>query len=273
MRVREGDVEGRGLRDVQVTRYVMPFREGGSVPALVEGDDLGMYVMKLRGAAQGGKALVAELLGGELARAMGLDVPELVRLELDGVLAEAEPDPELAVPLEASAGENLGLDYLPGSITFDPLASPSPDASTASRAVMLDAFVMNVDRTARNPNLLTWHRRLWLIDHGAALYVQHGWTPDTVLESAVDPFAEIRGHVLLPWATELGAAAAHLAAAITPELVDRLVALVPDAWLDGGLRSAWDDPAAHRGAYATFLRARLEALPLIHAEAERARGV
>lgn len=261
------------LRAVSASRYVMPFREGGSVPALVEGDDLGMYVMKLRAAAQGGRALVAELLGGEIARAVGLAVPELVMVELGREIAEAEPDPELAEPLEKSIGTNLGLDYLPGSLTFDAVAGPKPDPAFASHAVMVDAFLMNVDRTARNPNLLAWHKRLWLIDHGAALYVHHGWSPETVLESAADPFAEVRAHVLLRWASELEAAATALTSAVTPELVDRLVALVPDAWLDEGPYGLFESPAAHRAAYGAFLRARLAAVPAILEEAKRARGV
>ncbi len=259
------------LRTVQAVRYVMPFRQGGSVPALVEGDDLGMYVMKLRGAAQGGKALVAELVGGELARAIGLHVPELVLVDLDAAIAQAEPDPELAMPLEASAGTNLGLDYLPGSLTFDPVAGPKPDATTASRLVVLDAFLMNVDRTARNPNLLSWHQKLWLIDHGAALYLHHGWTPETVLVGSDDPFADVRAHVLLRSATEIPAAAAHLEATLTADVLHDVCALVPDAWCDP--REGWSDPTSFRAAYLSFLRARLAALPRIVEEAERARAV
>lgn len=259
------------LRRVQATRYVMPFRQGGSVPALVEGDDLGMYVMKLRGAAQGGKTLIAELIGGEVARAAGLAVPELVFVELDAEIASAEPDPELAMPLEASVGTNLGLDYLPGSITFDPVAGPKPDATTASRIVLVDALLLNVDRVVRNPNLLSWHRRLWLIDHGASLYVHHGWTPETVLEGADDPFAEVKSHVLLRWASELDAAATHLASVVTPERIALLAAAIPDAWLDA--REGFADPAAHREAYASLLRARVAALPRILEEAKRARGL
>lgn len=252
-------------------RYVMPFRQGGSVPVLVEGDDLGMYVMKLRGAAQGPKALVSELLGGEVARACGLLVPELVLVDLDVSMASAEPDPELAMPLEASAGLNLALDYLPGSVTFDAVAGPPPDAATASRTVLADALLLNVDRVARNANLLSWHRRLWLIDHGACLYVHHGWTPETVLSGSDDPFVEVRDHVLLRWATALDEAAAHVAASLTDDVVSRICALVPDAWLDG--REGFADGDAHRAAYASFLRARIAALPRITEEAKRARGV
>ena len=185
------------LRVVQAARYVLPFREGGSVPALVEADDLGMYVVKLRGAGQGPKALIAELIAGELARAAGLSVPEIVLVDLARPIAASEPDPEIAEPLERSVGINLGLDYLPGSITFDPVADRRPDAGVASRVVLFDAFVANVDRTPRNPNLLTWHGGLWLIDHGASLYFHHGWGPGDPLEGSRDPFVEIRDHVLL----------------------------------------------------------------------------
>jgi hypothetical protein len=238
------------------------------VPALVEADDFGMYVVKLRGAAQGGKALVAELVAGEIARALELAVPELVLIELAASLASAEPDPELAEPLEASAGTNLGLDYLPGSITFDPVAGAAPDALTASRVVLFDAFVLNVDRSASNPNLLEWHNRLWLIDHGAALYVHHGWAQTanleaTLREDARDPFAQISTHVLLPWATHLGEAASHLRDTLRRNRLDDICAAIPSAWLD----------TLDRAAYADFLSARLEALPLIVAEAERARSV
>jgi len=256
---------------VQATRYVMPLRQGGSVPALVEGDDLGLYVMKLRGAAQGTKALVAELIGGEVARLAGLDVPELVFVELDAAIAAAEPDPELAAPLEASAGTNLGLDYLPASITFDPVAGPRPDAETASLVVLVDALLLNVDRTVRNPNLLTWHGRLWLIDHGASLYLHHGWTPATVLDGSDDPFAVVREHVLLRDASALPAAAERLRVALTPPALDAVCALVPGAWHDP--REGFADVGALRAAYGAFLRARVASLPALLEEAVRARGV
>ena len=258
------------LRSVHAVRYVLPFREGGSVPALVEADDLGLYVVKLRGAAQGPKALVAELVAGELARAAGLAVPEIVLVELDRELAASEPDPEICVPLEASAGLNLGLDYLPGSITFDPAVKPPPDAATASRGVLFDAFVTNVDRTPRNPNILYWHARLWLIDHGASLYFHHGWGPADPLEGSRDPFALVRHHVLLPWAAALGEAAAHLRATLTDEAIERVVRHIPASWLDGD--HGFPDEAAHRAAYVAWLRARAQALPIFLEEAERARA-
>ncbi len=161
------------LRTVHVTRYVTPLREGGSLPAIIEADDDGLYVLKFRGAGQGPRALVAELVSGELARALGLPVPELVFVDLDADLARTEPDPEIQELIRASAGLNLALDYLPGSVGFDPVAD-RVDATLASEVVWFDAFTSNVDRTARNTNLLMWHRRLWLIDHGASLYFHHG---------------------------------------------------------------------------------------------------
>jgi hypothetical protein len=258
------------MRTVRAVRYVLPLREGGSVPALVEADDLGLYVVKLRGAGQGPKALVAELITGELARAVGLPVPELVLVDLDAKLASAEPDPELALPLEASAGFNVGLDYLPGSLGFDLIASPRPDPVTASRIVLMDAFAMNVDRTPRNPNLLVWHRRLWLIDHGASLYFHHGWGPSHPFDACADPFTEVSEHVLLGIATALKEAATHLGTVLTGDLFERVVANVPDTWLDAD--RSWPDARAHRGAYAAWLRKRTAALPALLDEAQRARG-
>ena len=258
------------MRTVRAARYVMPFRQGGSVPALVEADDLGLYVVKLRGAGQGAKVLVAELVTGELARAAGLDVPEIVLVELDRELAASEPDPELCMPLEASAGLNLGLDYLPGSITYDPVVGPPPDPQVASRIVLLDAFVANVDRTPRNANLLSWHDRVWLIDHGASLYVHHGWTPDEPLEGVEDPFPEVRDHVLLREASALRDAGAHLAATIGPALIDRVVAQVPPSWLEHDRTFA--DVEAQRAAYRGWLTARIATLPRLVEEAERARA-
>jgi hypothetical protein len=243
----------------------MPFREGGSVPALVEADDLGLYVVKLRGAGQGARALVAELIAGELARALGLPVPEIVIATLDHELAASEPDPELCLPLEASVGFNLGLDYLPGSIAFDPVAGPHPDPVTASRIVLFDAFVANVDRTARNTNLLFWHGRLWLIDHGAALYFHHGWGPAA-------PLDEVQQHVLLPWASALHSAARHTASTLTADVFESVIAQIPAAWL-GGAHSTFPSADAERIAYVTWLEARLAALPVILQEAERARAL
>src|ERR1700704_1292434 len=192
------------LRTVRVTRYVTPLREGGSLPAIVEADDDGMYVLKFRGAGQGPRALVAELVSGEIARALGLAVPELVFAELDADLARTEPDPEIFALIKASAGLNLALDYLPGSVMFDPVVQKL-DADLSSRIVWVDAYVSNVDRSARNTNMLIWHRQLWLIDHGATLYFHHspGWEADRA--RARDPFPLIRNHVLLEPAAMLAA--------------------------------------------------------------------
>ena len=188
------------LRTVTATRYVMPLREGGSLPAIIEADDAGMYVLKFRGAGQGPKALIAELVVGEPARISGISVPEIVLVELDANLARTEPDGEIQQLIRESAGLNLALDYLPGSVTFDPVAD-KPDAAVASAIVWLDSYVNNVDRTPRNANMLMWHRKLWVIDHGAALYFHHGWGAHTA--RSADAFPAIKDHVLLKFATEL----------------------------------------------------------------------
>jgi hypothetical protein len=234
------------LRSVAATRYVTPLREGGSLPALVEADDDGLYVLKFRGAGQGRKALVAEVVAGELARALGFAVPELVTAELDPALGRAEPDPEIQDLLTASAGTNLGVDFLPSALPFSPAAEPEVDADLAADVVWLDALVTNVDRTAQNPNLLWWHGRLWLIDHGAALYFHHADQDD--LRHARMPFAALAQHVLLPYASPLDAAHERLAPHVTEELLDEVVAAVPDEWLDG------DD----RRRYVDYLLVRLE---------------
>jgi hypothetical protein len=235
------------VRTVHVTRYVTPLREGGSLPAIVEADDSGTYVLKFRGAGQGPKALVAELIGGELARALGLPMPELVLAELDAVLARSEPDPEIQALLKASAGLNLALDYLPGAIGFDPALGPPP-AELASQIVWLDALITNVDRTLRNPNLLVWHKQLYLIDHGAALYFHHD--PSDWRARSKKPFPAIADHVLLPFASALAAADAALAPRLTPEVLRAVVAEVPDAWLEG-------DADAARAVYVGYLSERL----------------
>lgn len=252
-------------RTVQARRYVTPFREGGSLPGLVEADDEGLYVVKFRGSAQGPRVLVAEWIAGELARAAGLKVPELVFLEFDPALGRNEPDPELRDLLKASGGLNLGLDYLPGSVTFDPLASGAPDAHYASRAVLFDAFVTNVDRTPRNPNLLRWHRDVWLIDHGAALYFHHAFRPEAPLQGSDSPFPMTAQHVLLPFASELPRAAEGLEAALTPSRIEEVVALLPASFFP-------PEATPGKAAYVAWLRARREALPAILQEAERARA-
>lgn len=241
------------LRQLAVTRYVTPLREGGSMPAVVEGDDEGLYVLKFRAAGQGAKALVAELISGGIARALGLPVPEIVLMKLDGGLARTEPDPEIQHLIQHSDGINLALDYLPGAINFDPVAD-QPDPDLASRIVWFDAYVSNVDRTARNTNLLVWHRRFYLIDHGASLYFHHGW--DGSNDSAGSSFPMIRDHVLLPWAGTIADADAELAARLTPDLIAAIVAQVPDSWLQGP--DAFADPAGQRAAYVDYLMRRLE---------------
>jgi hypothetical protein len=237
------------LRTVSATRYVTPLREGGSLPAIVEADDDGLYVLKFRGAGQGAKALVAELVAGELARAAGLAVPEIVLIELDGELARAEPDPEIQELIKASVGLNLALDYLPGSVTFDPVAD-RVDARLASSIVWLDAFVTNIDRSPRNTNMLLWHRKLWLIDHGAALYFHHG--ADDFGARSRDPFPQVKDHVLLAQASALAEVDAELAPRLTPAVLREVLERVPGAWLG-------DEPDARRAAYTRYLAARLEA--------------
>jgi hypothetical protein len=255
------------LRTVTATRYVTPLREGGSLPALVEADDDGLYVVKLLGAGHGRKALVAELLAGELARHLGLPVPDQVLVELDGALAKAEPNREIQDLLERSAGTNIGIDFLPGALAFSPAVGPAPDADLAAAVVWFDAYVTNVDRTPRNPNLIVWHRRLHLIDHGSALYVHHSWRDPA--EHARRPFDAIRDHVLLPFASSITAADARLAPMIGPAVLGTLTAAIPDDWLPA--EAGLPDPDAHRRAYVDYLVARLEAPRAFVEEAERAR--
>jgi hypothetical protein len=254
------------MRTIAATRYVTPLREGGSLPAIIEGDDSGLYVLKFRGAGQGPKALIAELVAGELARAVGLPVPEIVFVDLDPDLARTEPDPEIQHLIRASDGINLALDYLPGSITFDPVVD-RPDAALASAIVWFDAFVSNVDRTPRNTNLLMWHHRLWLIDHGAALYFHHAW--DGYLARASNPFTRIRDHVLLPYATQLSETDERLGTLLSRDTIEHIVASIPDAWLGGDVPFA--SAAEHRDAYVQYLCRRLEAPRAFAQEAIRAR--
>jgi hypothetical protein len=237
------------------------------LPAIVEADDDGMYVLKFRGAGQGPKALIAELVAGEIGRALGLPVPELVFVELDPVLSNAEPDPEIQELLKASAGLNLALDYLPGSLAFAPAASPMPEADLAARVIWFDAYVTNVDRTPRNPNLLIWHRKLWLIDHGAALYFHHTWNdPETRSRTA---FPQIADHILLPFARPITEVDTEQRARLTRGALAAIVDVIPEAWLADG--SPFDDAAAHRAAYLEYLTRRLAAADVFVEEAERAR--
>jgi hypothetical protein len=259
------------IRTINVTRYVTPLREGGSLPAIVEADDDGLYVLKFRGAGQGPKALIAELVAGEIARALGLQVPEIVLVNLDAALSRTEPDPEIQELLAASAGLNLALDYLPGSITFDPLVATNNGepigAMLASRIVCFDSFVTNVDRTPRNANLLVWHKNIWLIDHGASLYFQHSWTGWE--EKSRSPFPQIKDHVLLGFAAHLDEAEAELHARLEAEILHSILALIPDEWLLSETRIASADEG--RSVYGAFLTERLQASSIFTQEAIHAR--
>ncbi|GAA4084347.1 HipA family kinase [Mucilaginibacter panaciglaebae] len=252
------------LRTVNVTRYVTPLREGGSLPAIAEADDDFLYVLKFRGAGQGVKALIAELIGGELARAMGLKVPELVFANLDEAFGRTEPDEEIQDLLKASVGLNLALHYLSGAITFDPAVTTIND-TLASQIVWLDCLLTNVDRTPRNTNMLMWHSELWLIDHGAALYFHHSW--DNWKEQAVRPFVQVKDHVLLMSATELDAVDAKFKAIINEKLIRDIAALIPDEWLDEDAATA----AGRREVYIQFLLLRLASSENFINEAKNAR--
>jgi hypothetical protein len=248
------------LSRIEATRYVTPLREGGSLPALVEASDDGLYVLKFRGAGQGRRALVAEVVAGELARALGFAVPELALVELDPVLGRAEPDAEIQDLLTASAGLNLGVDFLPGALPFGPAAGPPPDAELAADIVWLDALVTNVDRTPRNTNMLLWHGRVWLIDHGAALYFHHAEANPDGHERT--PFPAIAEHVLLPFAGSVEDADRRLAPRVTRDLLEQVAAAVPKEWLNG------DDPQV----YVDYLLGRLAEPRAFVDEAERARA-
>lgn len=247
------------LRTVCATRYVTPLREGGSLPAIVEADDLGLYVCKFRGAGQGPLALVAEVVAGEIGRALGLKVPELVLVELEEAIGRNEPDPEIHDLLLASTGINLGLDYLPGSVMFDVAAGDAAASDLASEAVWFDAFVTNVDRTARNPNLLLWHKILYFIDHGAALYFHHNW--ENRNGTARSRFPAIRDHVLLRFANRIAEAGERLRPLLTAPVLAGIVAQVPEAWL----------PPNGQEIYMEWLEQRLAASSLFTEEAIRAR--
>jgi hypothetical protein len=235
----------RALRTISVTRYVTPLREGGSLPALVEADDDGMYVLKFSAAGHGVLALVAERVAGEIGRTLGLPVPEIVLARLDADLARTEPDPEIHALIHDSAGLNLALDFLPGSVNFDPVVhSVAPDL--ASRIVWFDALISNVDRTPRNTNMLMWHRAPWLIDHGSTLYFHHspGWEAEAA--RARDPFPAIRNHVLLHLASRIQDEDEQMAATLTAALIDGVLSVVPDDWLAHERASAAESRAAYR---------------------------
>jgi len=240
----------REIRTVQVTRYVTPLREGGSLPAIAEADDGFLYVLKFRGAGQGPKALIADFIGGEVIRAAGLKVPEIVFANLDEAFGRTEPDEEIQDLLRSSEGMNLGIHYLSGSITFDPVVT-KPDRKLASQIVWLDAMLTNVDRTARNTNMLTWHNELWLIDHGACLYFHHAW--HNWQEQSERPFVQIKDHVLLSLATEIDSADEWFRSLLTPSRIRSIVELVPDEWLN----STNKDPGLTRDVYIDFLTNRI----------------
>ena|SRR5436305_657129 len=253
------------MQTVYATRYVTPLREGGSLPGIVEASDLGLYVLKFRGAGQGPLALVAELIAGELGRALGHRLPDLVLMQVDAALGRNEADPEIRDLLRASVGLNLGVDYLPGSVTFDPAAGDAVDADLASSVVWFDAFVTNVDRTPRNSNLLCWHKSIYLIDHGAALYFHHNW--QNVESMARSRFPAVRDHVLLPWASRLEEADRRLRPRLDEALFARVIEQIPDAWL-----VAEPGPAGMRAGYLAFLTQRLAAASSFVEEAVRARA-
>lgn len=254
------------IRTVNVTRYVTPLREGGSLPAIAEADDDFLYVIKFRGAGQGIKALIADLIGGEIARALGLKVPEFVFANLDEAFGRTEPDEEIQDLLKASVGLNLGIHYLSRAITYDP-AVEKVDPAVASVIVWLDSLLMNVDRTARNTNMLIWQKELWMIDHGASLYFHHSWT--NWEEQAVKPFVQIKDHVLLPWANDLEDTGKRLAKMLRPKVIEAIVNLVPGEWL--AANSFVSSANEGRKVYMEFLNRRVAASDLFVKEAMYAR--
>jgi HipA-like protein len=258
----------RAIRTVTVTRYVTPLREGGSLPAIVEADDDGLYVLKFRGAGHGVHALIAELVSGEIGRAVGLPVPEIVFAAVDPDLARTEPDPEIHALIHDSAGLNVALDYLPGAVNFDPVVH-TLTAELASRIVWFDALVTNVDRTPRNTNMLMWHRAPWLIDHGSTLYFHHsaGWETQTGRARA--PFPAIKSHVLLRYATKVQEQDAAMASALTADVIAEILALVPDDWIHD--RAIGADSGDLRAAYGRYVLERLAAPRSFVEEAVRAR--
>lgn len=258
------------LRRVAATRYVVPLREGGSLPAVMEADDGAAYVVKFRGAGQGPRALVAEVVVGELARGLGLPVPELVIISVDPAIGRNEGDPEIRSLVVGSAGDNAGLGFLPGAINFDPAATrdlAALDRALLARIVAFDAFAQNMDRTAKNPNLMWCHGQLWLIDHGAALYWQHDW--DGGLDGVRSPFALIARHVLLPHASSITAEAAWLLAGLDDMAITAAVAAVPEDWWTAPPAL---EPADYRAAFAARLAARRDAHTTYLQEAEGARA-
>ena len=254
------------LRTVNITRYVTPLREGGSLPAIVEADDGFLYVLKFRGAGQGVKALIAELIGGELARALGLKIPEIVFATLDDTFSKTEPDEEIQDLLQASVGLNLGVHYLSGSITYDPIVK-TIEPKIASKIVLLDYILTNVDRTPRNTNMLMWHKELWLIDHGASLYFHHSW--ENWEEQSKRAFVAIKDHVLLPQASEIESIVEEFCATFNSKLIREVISLIPDEWLSD--YSASDSPKERRQVYAQFIETRVKMIDSKIKEIDNAR--
>jgi hypothetical protein len=259
-------MESSTIRTVNVTRYVTPLREGGSLPAIAEADDDFLYVVKFKGAGQGAKALIAELIGGEIARTLGLKVPEIVFCNLDEAFGRTEPDEEIQDLLKASEGLNMGLHYLSGAVTFDPVVT-TVDEELASKIVWLDAFLMNVDRTANNTNMLMWQKELWLIDHGAALYFHHGW--QNLQAQGKKAFPQIKDHVLLAQASKLNEINSKFSAVVSTDIISDIVALIPNQWL------VENDPSfsvsEKRQVYMEFLETRLSITEQLVKEANDAR--
>ncbi len=254
------------LRTVNITRYITPLREGGSMPAIAEADDGFMYALKFKGAGQGVKSLIAELIGGEIARALGLRIPELVFANLDESFGRVEPDEEIQDLLKASVGLNLALHFLSGAITYDP-AVTTIEPLLASKIVWLDGLLTNVDRTPRNTNMLWWRNELWLIDNGASLYFHHSW--QNWNDQAVRPFAQIAHHVLLPQATELESVDKEFRAILTPERIRGIVNLIPDVWVSNG---DWEEtPDEVRNVYYEFLTTRIKSSDIFVKAAQDAR--
>jgi hypothetical protein len=256
------------LREVKVIRYVTPLREGGSLPAIADADDGFTYVLKFRGAGQGAKALVAELIGGSIAKILGIRMPELVFAQVDEAFGRTEGDEEIQDLLRASEGLNLAMHYLSGAITFDPLVS-TIDSLLASQIVWLDCLLTNVDRTARNTNMLMWHKELWLIDHGASLYFHHSWSNWEA--QALRPFGQVKDHVLLKYATELDEVDQVYKQILTDEVIDQVVDLLPDNWLVSPETDPDETAESKRAVYAQFLKTRLAHSEIFVNEAKHAR--
>lgn len=253
-------------RTVNVVRYLSPLREGGSLPAIIEADDSFLYVLKFKGAGQGVKALIAEVIGAEFAKLLNLRIPELVFANLDEAFGRTEPDEEIQDLLKFSTGTNLALHYLSGAVTYDQVVN-EPDELIASKIVWLDSYLMNVDRTVRNTNMLMWHNEIWLIDHGASLYFHHTW--DNWSEQAVKPFVQIKDHVLLPYATKLSSVDDEMHELINDSIIEKIVANLPDSWLLE--HSSELSPCEIRGVYADFLKLRLSSSSVFLNQAQNAR--